>query len=95
MKIISLAFSLGLTAIAAAALTTAPAFASKGADDPAGHVRGNDKGGHGADDGPNHTMLIRTPALQLMARKGADDPAGDDRGGGKGGHGADDAPNHG
>ena len=46
MKLTSLVFSLALTAIGAAALTSTVAFAKHGADDPAGHIRG----GHGADD---------------------------------------------
>ncbi|WP_267634222.1 hypothetical protein [Frigidibacter sp. RF13] len=64
----------------------------RGADDPAGDDRG--RGGHGADDGPNHTLL-ETPTLltpELLARRGADDPAGDDRRGR--GRGTDDGPGH-
>lgn len=62
-------------------LKSASAFArrGRGADDPAGHVRG----GGGKDDGANHK------------RHGADDPAGHVRGGGgKGRGGKDDGPNH-
>lgn len=60
-------------------LKSAAAFARRGADDPAGHVRG----GKGKDDGANHK------------RQGADDPAGHVRGGGgKGRGGKDDGPNH-
>ncbi|PZF75601.1 hypothetical protein DK847_17310 [Aestuariivirga litoralis] len=48
-----------MTAIAAAALPTGVAFAKRGADDPAGHVRhgGDDGAGHqrhGRDDGARH-----------------------------------------
>ncbi|SHF95836.1 hypothetical protein SAMN05444339_1276 [Loktanella atrilutea] len=66
----------------------------RGADDPAGHVRGGGKGrGRGADDGPRHTWMP-LPQDTEFARRGADDPAGHVRGGGKG-RGKDDAPNHG
>ncbi len=57
------------------------AFARRGADDPAGHVRGGGKG-RGKDD----------PAGHVRGGKGKDDPAGDDRGGR--GRGKDDGPNH-
>lgn len=66
-------------------------MARHGADDPAGDDRGGK--GRGKDDGPNHTMIIKSSPMLQMARHGADDPAGDDRGG-KGG-GKDDGPNHG
>jgi hypothetical protein len=60
------------------------AFARRGADDPAGHVRGGGKG-RGKDDPVGH---VRGGGKG----KGKDDPAGDDRGGK--GRGKDDGPNH-
>ena len=68
----------------------------RGADDPAGHVRGGGKRrGRGADDGPRHTWVpLPTDAEFARRGRGADDPVGHVRGGGKG-RGMDDAPNHG
>jgi hypothetical protein len=60
------------------------AFARRGADDPAGHVRGGGKG-RGKDDPAGH---VRGGGKS----KGKDDRAGDDRGGK--GRGKDDGPNH-
>lgn len=42
----------GLIAVSAISAIATPAFAKHGADDPVGVV--DDRGGHGADDGPNH-----------------------------------------
>ena len=60
--------------------------ARHGADDPANHNVGDDRGG------------MRAETRNLLGRGGADDPAnhdiGDDRGGGRGGRRHDDAPGH-
>ncbi len=82
MKLTLTALALGLTVAASTSFLSTDAFARRGADDPAGHVRG----GQGADD----------PAGHVRRGRGADDPAGDDRGGRKGGkgRGADDGANH-
>jgi hypothetical protein len=68
--------------IAAAAILTAPllsadlAFARRGADDPAGHVRG---------EGARHASLVIPQGLTQMADKGSDDGKGHDAGDDKGG----------
>jgi hypothetical protein len=78
--------------------TTAPilmeARRGRGADDPAGHIRG----GHGADDPVGHASTTGlAPAvgqpmvIEARRGRGADDPAGHVRGG----HGADDPVGHG
>ena len=72
--------------------------ARNGADDPAGHDRGDRRGrGRGKDDGPDHADADTAPlsAPVQIARNGADDPAGHDRGDRRGrGRGKDDGPNH-
>jgi len=68
----------------------------RGADDPAGDDRGGrgrGKGGHGADDGPNHASSSSELPF-LLARHGADDAAGDDRGGKGRKGGRDDGAGH-
>jgi hypothetical protein len=92
-----------LTVLVAAAMLSAPAFARHGADDPAGHIRG---------EGAGHALIVLPDSLLQVARRGrgADDPAGHVRGEGAGhasitgpvelmqmarrGRGADDAPGH-
>lgn len=69
------------------ALSTDLAFARRGADDPAGHIRQ----GRGRDDGVGHTWLQTKPFL-LLARRGADDPVGHTRQ--NRGRGRDDGANH-
>ena len=85
--------SLILVAIAATAATT-PAFARRGADDPAGHIRQ----GRGADDVVPEVRQARgadDKTTEVRQSRGADDAAGDDRGRGRGrGRGGDDAPGH-
>jgi hypothetical protein len=75
---------IGMAAVAAlvAASLSTGAMARRGADDPAGHVRG---------EGAGHTSLVKKNIELQMARRGADDPAGHQRQC----RGCDDAPNHG
>ena len=83
MKTTLAMIALGLAVITTTGLASSPAFARKGADDAAGHVRQ----GRGTDDTPGH----------IRGGHGADDPAGDDRGGKRGGKrkgGSDHGPNH-
>ncbi len=78
--------------VVSAAGPDAAAFvvAKNGADDGA-KADDRGRGGHGRDDGPNHTSLSDQTAV---AKNGADDGnKADDRG--RGGHGRDDGPNHG
>ena len=100
----------GLLAAAALAVVSFSsadiAFARRGADDPAGHVRqgrGADdttpevRGGNGADDPATHDVADDKGGA-AAARNGADDPANhdvnDDKGGAVSGNGADDPANH-
>lgn len=64
-----------LTVLVAATMLSAPAFARRGADDPAGHIRG---------EGAGHASIVLPDSLLQVARRGADDPAGDVRGEGAG-----------
>lgn len=77
---------------AAQLLAGSAAFARRGADDPAGHVRQC----RGCDDAPGDVRQGRgadDPAGHVRQGRGADDPAGDDSGRGRG-RGTDDGPNH-
>jgi hypothetical protein len=65
-----------ITAIAVGSLG-ATALAKNGADDPAGHDRGDD---HGGKIERVHHKRHGHHALAHAARHGADDPAGHDRG---------------
>jgi hypothetical protein len=56
------------------ALSSSMAFARRGADDPAGHIRG---------EGAGHASLL-IEGQQLLARNGADDAAGHMKGEGTG-----------
>jgi hypothetical protein len=69
--------------LVAATMLSAPAFARRGADDPAGHIRG---------EGAGHASIIVKDDLLQMARRGrgADDGPGHERQC----RGCDDGPNH-
>jgi hypothetical protein len=86
----------GLVAVAAAGLALAPnAFARHGADDPAGHVRQEDRqadktADKAADKAADRATDVRREDRATEARHGADDKPGDVRGG----HGKDDPAGH-
>jgi hypothetical protein len=69
--------TIGMFAVAAliiGSFSTA-AVARRGADDPAGHVRG---------EGAGHASIVKKHLQLKLARRGADDPAGHVRGEGAG-----------
>jgi hypothetical protein len=63
------------TILAVPFLTADASFARRGADDGAGHVRG---------EGAGHASIVKAKKLPTMARRGADDGAGHVRGEGAG-----------
>lgn len=87
----------GLVAVAAAGLVLAPnAFARHGADDPAGHVRQEDRQADKvADKAAERATDVRREDRAAEARHGADDKPGDVRREDRAAearHGADDKP---
>ena len=99
---IALACMLAGAGVAGAASPAASliGFARRGADDPAGHVRGVDPMGHarrGADDPAGHVRGGADDVVGNRRGRGADDAAGHVRGVDPVGHarrGADDAAGH-
>lgn len=83
----------GLGLAAASVFAFAPAaFARHGADDPAGHVRQEDRRADRQNDrAAEKATDVRREDRAAEARHGADDKPGDVRHG----RGADDAPGHG
>jgi hypothetical protein len=88
-----------LTVLVAATMLSAPAFARRGADDPAGHIRGEGAGHASINTGVELMQVARrgrhshTESNHDQNDNGNDDGAGHDSNDDNG-NGNDDGPNH-